>query len=76
MSRNRPEKRFIDQATQRPFLVARICTYMRKEDRQMCPDEVIDEETCSPACRLLAEELLAVCMEELEGGPERVEQDL
>jgi len=49
---------------------------MRKEDCQMCPDEVIDEETCSPACRLLAEELLAVCMEELEGGPERVEQDL
>lgn len=75
MSGSRPDKRFYEQARQRPFLVARICTYMRKEDCHICQDEIIDGDACSPACRLLAEELLAVIIQDLEKGPERVEQD-
>ena len=71
----RPQKRFYDEARKRPFLVARACGYIRKEDCSMCKDEMVDGEVYAPACRLLAEELVAVIVEGLEIPCEIVRQD-
>ena len=41
----------------------------------MCKDETVDGEVYAPACRLLAEELVAVIAEGLETPGEIVRQD-
>jgi hypothetical protein len=72
----RPDKRFYEAARERPFLVARICGYLRRgKDCDMCGEETMEGETYQPACRLLAEEAVAVVLEAVEQGPEQVRQD-
>lgn len=72
----RPARRFYDEARSRPYLVMRACSYLRGgKDCRQCQDEIQDGEVYSPACRLLAEEMVAVVAEALDSGPEKVEQD-
>lgn len=71
----RPHRRHYEEAAKRPFLVARVCTQIRKEDCCMCKDEVHDGERYAPACRLIAEETVAIVLEALKAGPEIVRQD-
>ena len=70
-----PHRRYYEEAANRPFLVARVCGQIRKEDCCMCKDEVHEEERHAPACRLIAEETIAIVLEALESGPEIVRQD-
>lgn len=73
---SRPASRFYEEARSRPMLVARICGYLRKgKDCAMCGDDIHDGETYRPACRLLAEEAVAIVLEALDEGPEEVRQD-
>lgn len=72
---NRPAQRYYDVARERPFLAGRVCGYLRQQDCTICADEIIDGETYAPACRLLAEEVIAIVAEAIASGPERVEQD-
>lgn len=72
----RPAARFYEEARSRPFLVARICSRLRKgEECTMCPDDSHEGERYRPACRLLAEEAVAIVLEAIDDGPEQVRQD-
>ena len=73
---SRPDSRFYAAARERPMIVARICGYLRRgTDCSICQDEIVDGERYQPACRLLAEEAVAVVMEAVDRGPEQVRQD-
>ena len=41
----------------------------------MCPDDSHEGERYRPACRLLAEEAVAIVLEAIDDGPEQVRQD-
>ena len=72
----RPDRRFYEEAQDRPFLVARVCGYLRQGGEcGMCGNETHDGETYSPCCRLLAEEVVAIVLEAVDRGPEEVRQD-
>lgn len=73
----RPGRRYYEQAAARELLVFRICEYLRSDDCRQCPATIeVQGEEGRPLCRGLAEEAIAVVLEDFaERAPGHVRQD-
>lgn len=75
---SRPDDKYYDAAVQRPCLIQRVCAYFRHGDEcEGCPEwEDSAYGTCKRMCRALAEEVIALVVEDFEvRQPGEIKQD-
>lgn len=60
-----PDRRYYEQAARRESLLFRVCAYLRHDDCRQCPATVsIQGDVGQPMCHALAEELVAIILED------------